>query len=340
MIKKLHGTAEKAIEFIGDPSGEKAVIGIATNHRDMLEIKHSSYIFVSGFAVINATRAGIRVNNSHNVKLNHNEITQSGVWGIFTNHANHFSAQHNIIIGPAQQHGIYHSNSGDRVYLANNMIRGFNGCGIHINADKSMGGATDVIGDGIVSNVIIENNYLSENGSSGGSAINLDGVLGVKLANNIMLNNKAAAISLFKQDGAIGSGDSQIINNLVIMPERSRWAVNIKKSSGGNHFENNIIVTKGKYRGIFDLVTTATSTAPNFSSKNNLYSFQRNFAVVNNKQHYSLSKWQQTFESSISDQQFPFAFVLDKQNKLIPSLKQQVLERKIIASNPYKNLIL
>ncbi|MDP5131105.1 MAG: right-handed parallel beta-helix repeat-containing protein, partial [Paraglaciecola sp.] len=164
-IDNLNGNLEKPIRFIGPSQGLPAHFsGKIDSTRDVIEIKQSSYITLENLKVSGALRAGIRVNNSHFVTINNNELVENGVWGIFTNHANNFTAAFNKIVGPAKEHGIYQSNSGDNVIITGNYIVNFNGCAVHFNGDLSMGGAPEVAGDGIISNIIVSNNFLAGNG--------------------------------------------------------------------------------------------------------------------------------------------------------------------------------
>ena len=68
-------------------------------------------------------------------------------------------------------------------------------CGIHINGDISMGG------DGIISHALIEDNIIHDNGASGGSGINCDGVTDSVIRDNLLYNNHASGISLYQIDG-------------------------------------------------------------------------------------------------------------------------------------------
>jgi len=134
-INNIHGTVDQPITFNGSFSIGKAEVSVnPTKKKDIIEIKQSSHIIVTGFNMNSTPRVGIRVNNSHHTQID------NGVWGIFTNHSNNFIETSNTIIGPAEQYGIYHSNCGDHVKITSNYIQNFDGSGIHINGDKSMGG--------------------------------------------------------------------------------------------------------------------------------------------------------------------------------------------------------
>lgn len=344
-INNLHGTIEKPITFNGSFSIGKADISLnPKKYKDLIEIKRSSHINLTGFSVHNSPRAGIRVNNSHYIKVENNKLTNNGVWGIFTNHANYFSASKNTIVGPAQQHGIYHSNSGDHVKITSNFIQKFNGCGVHMNGDFSMGGASGVKGDGIISNVEISNNYLSENGSSGGSAINLDGVENGNIHNNIIINNKAAGLSIFKGDGATGSSKINVTDNLIIMAKNSRWAVNIKNAGRENSFTNNIMISQDSFRGIYDVLPVNLSVnnkleALPFTANNNLYGYGRNLIALNDKYYIPLDEWQQDYKNDKDSSKIFYKYVISNTGKLSEPMINLLKEKNIAKNNSYLFLL-
>ena len=69
------------------------------------------------------------------------------------------------------------------------------------------------ISTGIIRNATIEGNVIRDNGggsafaAGGGAGINLDGVQGSKVRNNLLVNNHASGIALFRINGGGGSSD-------------------------------------------------------------------------------------------------------------------------------------
>jgi Right handed beta helix region len=98
------------------------------------------------------------------------------------------------------EHGIYVSNSGDRPVIRRNHVWGNSGNGIHMNADLSQGG------DGLITGAVVEANVIHGNGRTGGSGINGDGVQGSRIVNNILYDNHASGISLYRIDAPRGRG--------------------------------------------------------------------------------------------------------------------------------------
>jgi len=123
--------------------------------------------------------------------------------------------------------------------IRHNLVFGNRGAGIQLNGDSSQGG------DGLISEALIEDNVIHDNGIGGASGINCDGVQKSTIRNNLLYNNFASGISLFRIDGAAGSIENRVINNTIVQPLRSRWAVNIKNQSTKNLIVNNILLNKG-----------------------------------------------------------------------------------------------
>jgi hypothetical protein len=115
--------------------------------------------------------------------------------------------------------------------------------GIQINADASLGG------DGIITGAIVERNTIFGNGAGGGSALNMDGVQDSILVNNLLYDNHASGISLYKIDGAEGAKNNDVLNNTILQPSDGRWALNIQGGSTGNTARNNILLNQHSFRG-------------------------------------------------------------------------------------------
>ncbi len=210
---------------------------------DGINIENADWIVIDGFNVINQPRAGIRIAVSNNVTIKNNSCSNNTYWGIFTGFTNDITIENNSCSYSQLQHGIYVSNSGDRPIVKNNICYQNNGCGIQLNADASQGG------DGIISNAIIANNILHDNGNGGGSAINLDGVQESSIYNNLLYNNHSTGIALFMIDGAEGSKNNKVYNNTIINPSNSRWDIIAVDGSTGNTFYNNILINHHSFRG-------------------------------------------------------------------------------------------
>lgn len=245
------GTQAAPIAFIAD--GAVAIDGAATAERDAILIDGGAWIRIEGFTVTGAVRAGIAALDCDHITVRGNHVDQNGKWGVFSGFCDDLVVEGNEASRSIEQHGIYASNSADRPVIRNNRIWGNAMCGIHINGDISQGG------DGVISQAVIEDNVIFDNGRSGGSAINGDGIVGAVIRGNVLDGNHASGISLYQIDGGAPSTGNQLINNTVRMAGDGRWAVNIQDGATGNVLRNNILLHPSASRGAIDLCSGCAS---------------------------------------------------------------------------------
>jgi parallel beta-helix repeat protein len=93
---------------------------------------------------------------------------------------------------------VYVSNSCVNPIVRNNLVWGNAANGIHMNGDLSQGG------NGLIVNALVEKNVIYDNGRQGGSGINADGVQSSRFLNNVLYNNHASGISLYRSTGRMG----------------------------------------------------------------------------------------------------------------------------------------
>lgn len=241
----VRGTVATPIAFVAD--GAVAIDGAATTDRDAIHIEGASWVRIEGFTVTHAARAGISAIDCDHVALRGNKLDQNGKWGIFSAFCDDLVVENNEASRSAEQHGIYASNSADRPVIRHNRIWGNAMCGIHMNGDISQGG------DGVISNAVVEDNVIFDNGRAGGSAINGDGVTRAVIRNNVLDGNHASGISLYQIDGGAPSTGNQVINNTVRMASDARWAINLQDGATGNVLRNNILLHPSASRGAVDL---------------------------------------------------------------------------------------
>jgi hypothetical protein len=138
-----------------------------------------------------------------------------------------------------------------------------------MNGDLSSGG------DGIISDCVIENNVVYQNGAGGGSGINCDCVQDSTIRNNLLFDNHASGISLYQIDGAECSTGNFITNNTIIQASDGRWCINIRGNgdvgdetagSSGATLRNNILVTRHSFRGA---ISVSPLSLPGFTSNSN-----------------------------------------------------------------------
>ncbi len=286
------GTAAAPIEFDAGPGVLISQPNATTP--DGINLESASHIIIDGFSVSGMPRAGVRAVGlptalASFVTIRNVTAANNGVWGIFTGHVNDLLIESNQASGSVEQHGIYVSNSGDRPVIRDNIIFDNHGSGIHMNGDASQGG------DGIISGAIVTGNRIYNNALpnsvypmlGGGSGINMDGVQNSRIENNLVYNNHASGISLYRIDGAAGSIGNVIVNNTVYEPSDGRWALNIQHGSTGNTALNNILISDHSFRGAIDI---STDSLARFTSDYN--AMISRFTTNGGNSVMSLSQWQ------------------------------------------------
>jgi parallel beta-helix repeat protein len=257
------GTASAPITFNASPG--VVIDGPNPDTPDGINLEGASYIIIQGFTINNPagliTRAGIRSVGNTNVIIRNNSVDGAGRWGIFTGFSENVDIEDNSTSNSKREHGIYVSNSADNPIIRHNRVWGNHQCGIQLNADVSQGG------DGIISNALISDNVIYDNGSGGGSGINCDGVQDSRIENNLLYNNHASGIALYMIDAAAGSSGNTVVNNTVVMASDARWALLIGNASTGNQVDNNILYTNRSTRGSINI---STDSLPDFRSDHNI----------------------------------------------------------------------
>ncbi|HET6604774.1 MAG TPA: right-handed parallel beta-helix repeat-containing protein [Xanthomonadaceae bacterium] len=241
------GTPSQRIVLAAFP-GEAPVVN-ANNPvtSDGINLEGASYMTVEGFTVTGTGRAGIRAVLCDGVEIRDNLTDLNARWGIFTGFCDDLLIEGNQASRSGIEHGIYVSNSGDRPVIRGNLIFGNHANGIHMNGDASQGG------DGIISQALVEDNVIYDNGTGGGSGINCDGVQDSLIRNNLVFDSHASGISLYRIDGGGPSTGNRVLNNTVRVASDGRWALNIQDASSGNVVRNNILYSEHSFRGAVDI---------------------------------------------------------------------------------------
>ncbi|MBN1434756.1 right-handed parallel beta-helix repeat-containing protein [Candidatus Fermentibacterales bacterium] len=211
---------------------------------DGINIEGADWVTVSGFNVTGIDRNGIRAALGGHITITGCYCEHCYERGIFTAFVDHAVIEENECCYSTDEHGIYHSNSGDYPSIRFNRCHHNNACGIHMNGDLSAGG------DGTISFATVEGNTVWENGAGGGgSGINCDCVVESDFFNNLLYGNHASGISLYRIDGASGSTGNRVFNNTVVQPSDGRWCININTGSTDNRLLNNILLNAHSWRG-------------------------------------------------------------------------------------------
>jgi parallel beta-helix repeat protein len=259
------GTKAQPIVFRGRTGGGAWVIINQANPTtpDGINVENSGWVTIHGFQVDNMPRAGIRVAVSAHVTVRNCRTRNNQVWGIFSGFADYLTVVNNTCANSVEEHGIYVSNSGDWPIIRDNHCFGNRCQGIHMNGDASMGG------DGVISHALVERNIIHDNGVGGGAGINCDGVTDSIIRNNLLYQNHATGIALYRIDGGSGSSRNKVVNNTVVQASDGRWCLLIVDGSQSNIVRNNILLHTHAYRGS---IAIDTASQPGFSSDYNLVS--------------------------------------------------------------------
>ena len=248
----IAATAASPVIFRGNGAG--VVLEAASVARDAVLITESAYVTWENIRIQNAPRAGLRVSMSNHVTIRHNVFANNQRWGLFTDFSDDLLIEGNESFGATIEHGIYHSNSGDRPVIRGNVIHDNYANGLHMNGDVSMGG------DGTITSPVVEGNYIYNNGVGGGSGINMDGVERAMIRNNVIVNAHASGISMYQIDGGICSRNNTVYHNTIVVAADGRWAINIPNSGcTGNQLIANILYSNHSYRGAINIVDGARS---------------------------------------------------------------------------------
>ena len=282
-VDSVNGTATNPIAIAA--LGQNANILPVTGVRDTIFVTFSSYIVLDGLHSFNANRAAVRIDNSPNVTVQNGVFGNNATWGIFTDFSDHLLLQNNECYGSQTQHGIYVSNSGDWPVVRLNRLHDNAGAGVQLNADASQGG------DGIITGAVVEDNIIYNNGSAGGSAINLDGVQYSTIRNNLLYNNHASGIAMFQIDGAQGPAGNLVYHNTINMATNGRWGVRIDSSAGTNTIRDNIFYNSNPNHGGIDF-TNATDVARTDSAYNIFGGGNPAVTPDDGNTFYTLSQWQ------------------------------------------------
>ena len=272
------GTPASPITFLGQ-SGAVINQTIPGGRKDGINIENASYVTVAGFTLIgtgatNTSEAGIRVAGdgfdnpnsfSRGVIVQNNRCDQWGVWGIFTAFTDDVQILGNECSRSAQQHGIYVSNSADRPIIRGNKVWGNAAAGIHMNGDINTGNTALPGVDGIITGALVERNIIFGNGGGsaispgGGAAINADGIQQSIFRNNLLYDNHASGVALFRDDGGGPSSGNVVVNNTIINAANARFDLTVSDGSSNNTIFNNILynLNTSNTRGSISLTSDA-----------------------------------------------------------------------------------
>lgn len=208
---------------------------------DMIYIENASYVVLEGFKIDAREGYGYGI-GAHDARtydpmrgllIRHNEVFGAHSTNIYLSQVADSLIEGNRVHGSEESHGIYLANSGSKrtVIRANDVFdNGVNG--LHFNGDASVGG------DGIHSDLVIEDNVIHGNKANG---IDMDGVQYSTILNNMIYDNGRHAIRAFQIDAAQGPRGLKIINNTCIVGVEYGWGIKLTQDLGDHTIFNNIL---------------------------------------------------------------------------------------------------
>jgi hypothetical protein len=274
------GTSLNPIEFRAEAG---VVIDVPETVRNQhgINLEGADWVVIQGFIVTGMPRAGIRAVLNHHVTIRGNTLDANGYWGVLTGFSDDVLIENNETSRSQVEHGIYVSNSGDRPIIRNNHSWGNRANGIHMNGDVSLGG------DGVISGALVERNLIHDNGAGGGSGINCDGVQDSRFLNNLLYDNHAGGITLYRIDAGGSAVNNLVAHNTILQADDGRWAVNITNASTGNRVLNNILYNAHSFRGS---MTVSADSLPGLVSDYNVV--MNRFSTDDGDTRITWAQWQ------------------------------------------------
>ena len=284
----IPGTPAAPITWIADGSNvviDRPVAGGPGNPSDNIRLMYADWNVIDGFRSIDAPRGGIAVRGDDVTPIvgcvvRHCVCDSNQVWGIFDAFADQCTYEFNTCSNSVEEHGIYHSNSGDDGVIRGNHVFDNHANGIHLNGDESMGG------DGVISRMTIERNVIHGNGFGGGGGINMDGVQDSVIRNNLLYDNHASGIIGYRIDAAEAARDNVICFNTVMMASDGRWALKLVDGSTGCTVFGNVLYRDHSFRGS---IAIDQLSLPGFLSDGNVVVDR--FSTDGDSTKISLAQW-------------------------------------------------
>ncbi len=282
------GTETEPITFRAD-GGTVIINGSAGNPwNDAFVITEVEYILLDGLTIQNSGDDGVFIAESDHVTVRNCTFANNTNRGIFTGFSDYTTIENCESYGAVEEHGIYISNSSDYPIIRGNHIHDNYANGLHMNGDPSMGG------DGIISYALVEDNVIYDNGTGGGSGINMASVSDSIVRNNLLYDNHASGISIY-QSHEVGSQNNRVLNNTILMAADGRWAINIPEAYSGtpnshNQVFNNILYNYHPWRGVLFVAPTAQV---GFQSDYNVV--MDRFSGTDDGHTITLAEWRQDF---------------------------------------------
>lgn len=219
--------------------GQAVMDGSGAGSDDGLRIIGSRGVTVTNTIFRNWRRAGFFASQAHGLTIRDCTSTSNGRQGFLTVNTSDVTIQNCQATNNGAEHGIYLSQSGDRLKVINCVMTGNGRTGLQINAEET-NRSSDPNFDQISRDCVISGNVMANNGS----AINLMMVQNSVFENNLMYGNGRGVTCWDEEFGATyGTKNNKFIHNTII--QNSGFAIWFSSSSTGNQLYDNILVSNG-----------------------------------------------------------------------------------------------
>jgi len=246
----IAGTATAPITIQADPAAAAGTVIIngrnAKSHVGIDLEPGCDYITVSGFTIDGSggianypdKGSGIKAAGDHDSILNNTITNIDYGFGITSNYANYVQIEKNTITQTGSHgnanygHGIYVAGDCTGARLIANDIHNNDYIGLQFNGDP-----------GLVTNALVANNRIYNNGQNG---INADGLQNSTMQNNLIYGYDGYGIVLFQIDASGPPKNNTIVNNTILSTVAgAKASIRIKDGGTGNVIRNNILLGGG-----------------------------------------------------------------------------------------------
>lgn len=204
---------------------------------------------------------GVRVVLSDHVEVRANRITNATTSGILGGLADDLTIEDNVVVGSVNDAGILGLDSGARWTVRNNTLSD-NAGGISLNGDPANGST------GTFTQVVLDSNRIRVRNGVLASGVQLAGVQGARVVNNLAYNVPRFGIILFASGPAGASTGNAFLHNAVVLLDTARFAFYAQDAATGTVLRNNVLLhpTASGNAGAIQLTT---DSLPGLSSDHN-----------------------------------------------------------------------
>ena len=259
------GTAAARIRFIGVSGATISSPNPQNIHH--INLEGADFVTLEGLRVIGANGAAIRSANNAGVVIRNNSVDINNGPGIVAFDCQGILIENNQSGRSNTGPGITVSGGSDNPVIRGNRLFNNRTSGILLNGDAAAAGS-----DGAVTGALVENNTILANAEGGGGAIGMDGVQNSVVRNNLLYNNHADGIAVFRSQGGLASTGNVIVNNTVVSAFNGGWALVLSDASTGNTVRNNILASDNGNTGSVSVTTDSLSgTTSDYNIVMNLF---------------------------------------------------------------------